>query len=210
MYNLIKKNKKIIVITFLIIFFFLAYLMKTNKIYNFDQIIYDYIFPKINDYNTNYYKIITSLAGAFVVILLTLLALIIFKKKTYGKLIALNLINVVILNQILKFLFQRQRPNIFVLVDETGYSFPSAHAMVSLAFYGFIIYLILKTNIKRNLKILLSLLFILVIILICISRIYLGVHYASDVIAGLCISSAYLIIYIDIIKKHIKINNNML
>lgn len=69
--------------------------------------------------------------------------------------------------------------------------------MASLAFYGYLIYLIYKNVKNKKLKITLCILLSILILLIGISRIYLGVHYTSDVIAGLCFSVAYLIIMIN-------------
>ena len=88
-----------------------------------------------------------------------------------------------------------------------GYSFPSGHSMISMAFYGLIIYYVWKNvkNIKiRNITcILLSIL----ILLIGISRIYLGVHYASDVLGGFIISIAYLIVFITITNTIAELKN---
>lgn len=84
---------------------------------------------------------------------------------------------------------------------QVGYSFPSGHSMVSMAFYGFLIYLIYNNIKNKYIKwILISSLSIL-IILIGISRIYLGVHYTSDVLAGFLLSISYLVIYTRIVKE---------
>ena len=88
------------------------------------------------------------------------------------------------------------------MVTEHGYSFPSGHAMISTAFYGLIIYLIYK-NANKHKKIYIALLTIL-IFLIAVSRVYLGAHYATDVIAGIIFAIIYLIIFIRciLIKKY--------
>ena len=105
--------------------------------------------------------------------------------------------------RILKYILQRPRPTEFRIIEETGYSFPSGHSMVSLAFYGYLIYLIYKyinnKHLKRTLIIILSVL----ICIIGVSRIYLGVHYTSDVLGGFLISFAYLIIYIELVNKFV-------
>ena len=100
-------------------------------------------------------------------------------------LLAISLSGAWLLNTILKGLFQRARPDIAFLVEAGGYSFPSGHAMVASAFYGVIGYL-LWLNLRNRSKpswYIVVLTFAL-IILIGLSRIYLGVHFASDVIAG--------------------------
>ena len=109
-----------------------------------------------------------------------------------------------LLNQALKFIIQRPRPTEFRIINESGYSFPSGHSMVSAAFYGFLIYLIYKNVKNKYLKWSLITLLSLVILTIGISRIYLGVHYTSDVIAGFLISISYLIIFIHFAKDFMK------
>lgn len=108
-----------------------------------------------------------------------------------------------LLNQILKNIVQRPRPTEFRMIDESGYSFPSGHSMASAAFYGFLIYLVYKKVKNKKLKITIITLLSLLIILIGISRIYLGVHYTSDVLAGFFVSISYLTIYISIIDDYI-------
>jgi undecaprenyl-diphosphatase len=107
----------------------------------------------------------------------------------------------VLLNQVLKRIIRRPRPTGINLIKENGFSFPSGHSMVSMAFYGVLIYLINKSKLNKETKLLLSLLLSILILFIGISRIYLGVHYASDVLAGFSLSLAYLIISIYIYEK---------
>ena len=108
---------------------------------------------------------------------------------------------VTILNQLLKRLLQRPRPTEFRIIEETGYSFPSGHSMVSMAFYGYLIYLIYRFVKNKYLKWISIVLLSLLICLIGISRIYLGVHYTSDVLGGFLISISYLVIYISAFNK---------
>lgn len=117
--------------------------------------------------------------------------------------ILLNVIIATLLNIFLKNIIQRPRPNDFRLISETGYSFPSGHSMISMAFYGFLIYLSIKYLKNKKMKIVLITFLSILIILIGISRIYLGVHYTSDVIAGFMISVCYLIIFTSLVKKYI-------
>ena len=154
----------------------------------------------ISDFVTPIAKNITHLGGAIFLITLSLILLLIIKYKKIGILIWLNLGISVLLNQALKFIIQRPRPTEFRIINESGYSFPSGHSMVSAAFYGFLIYLIYKNVKNKYLKWSLITLLSLVILTIGISRIYLGVHYTSDVIAGFLISVSYLIIFIHFAK----------
>ena len=95
-----------------------------------------------------------------------------------------------------------------MMINESGFSFPSGHAMVATAFYGILIFLILKTDIKKVYKKIWIIVLSTVILLIGISRIYLGVHYASDVIAGFSLSISYIIIATTIINYYLKNRKN--
>lgn len=112
-----------------------------------------------------------------------------------GRCATANLILAVALNFVLKAIVQRPRPDGFRLVAESGYSFPSGHSMVSMAFYGLVVWMVWRYEKDRWLKIFLMIAFSLVIVMVGISRIYLGVHYASDVIAGFCVSIVWLMLY---------------
>ncbi len=175
-----------------------------QEIMNGDIVGYDIVskFFKFN-VSTPIAKFITNFGGAIFVISLTTILFFVIKDKKIGISIITNLGIVTILNQIIKFIMQRPRPTEFRIIEETGYSFPSGHSMVSLAFYGYLIYLIYKyinnKHLKRTLIIILSVL----ICIIGVSRIYLGVHYTSDVLGGFLISFAYLIIYIELVNKFV-------
>lgn len=175
-----------------------------QEIMNGDIVGYD-IVSKLFKFNvsTPIAKFITNFGGAIFVISLTTILFFVIKDKKIGISIIINLGIVTILNQIIKFIMQRPRPTEFRIIEETGYSFPSGHSMVSLAFYGYLIYLIYKyinnKHLKRTLIIILSVL----ICIIGVSRIYLGVHYTSDVLGGFLISFAYLIIYIELVNKFV-------
>jgi len=139
-------------------------------------------------------------------IIISIIVLLLKKLKHKRYLIILNLINDVMLNNILKIIFKRERPLDLMLIEETGYSFPSGHTMVATIFYGFIIYLINKSNYQKKTKTIINTLLIVLIILIGISRIYLGVHYATDVIASYLIGISYLIIFTHFIDKYLNKN----
>ena len=125
------------------------------------------------------------------------------KNKKVGISVPINLILASLTNYTLKQILQRPRPIEYRIIDESGYSLPSGHSMVSMAFYGYLIYLIYRQIKNKYIKWSLITLLSLLIISIGISRIYLGVHYTSDVIAGFLVAISYLIIYINIINKNI-------
>ena len=155
----------------------------------------------ISDFATPIAKFITNFGGAIFLIIVTIILFILIKNKKIGFSIISNLVIVTILNQLLKNILQRPRPNEFRIIEETGYSFPSGHSMVSMAFYGYLIYLIYIYVKNKYLKWTLIVLLSILICTIGISRIYLGVHYTSDVLGGFLISISYLVIYISAVNK---------
>ncbi len=146
-------------------------------------------------------QFITNLGGAIFLVVLTILLFILIKNKKIGLSIFSNFVIITILNQLLKRILQRPRPTEYRIIEETGYSFPSGHSMVSMAFYGYLIYLIYKYVKNKYIKWTFIVLLSALICSIGISRIYLGVHYTSDVLGGFLISISYLIIYISAINK---------
>lgn len=173
-----------------------------NNIIEIDTSFYKLISENlISDQVTPIMKFVTNLGGKFVLISLGIILFITLRKRKLGIYVALNLIIITIINQLLKHIVQRPRPNEYRIVDETGYSFPSGHSMVSTAFYGFLIYLICKYVKNKYLKYISTVLLSFLILWIGVSRIYLGVHYTTDVLAGFLISISYLIIYISILNN---------
>ncbi len=148
-------------------------------------------------------KGITFFGGIIWLLILTIILVIFIKNKKIKILICSNLVIITLLNQVLKFILERPRPTEYRIINETGYSFPSGHSMVSMAFYGFLIYLIYKYVKNKYLKIFSICGMSLLIVMIGISRIYLGVHYTSDVIGGFLISISYLIAFIKFSNKYI-------
>lgn len=148
-------------------------------------------------------KVITQLGGAFFLVALGIVLTIMIKNKKVGLAIWINLIIVTVINFLLKYILQRPRPTGYRIVEESGYSFPSGHSMISMAFYGFLIYLIYMNIENKKVKYGLIGLLSITIIGIGMSRIFLGVHYTSDVLAGFLISIAYVIVYANIVKKYL-------
>lgn len=93
---------------------------------------------------------------------------------------------------LLKNIFQRHRPLEPLTPNVIGYSYPSGHSFSSFTFFGLLTYIIWKTDLSKFWKWVLSVLFILIAVCIALSRVYLHVHFASDVVAGLCLSIIWL------------------
>ena len=201
--DFLNKNLKwIILFICLIGFLALAEDVFHKEIMNGDIIGYKIVSTfLISDFATPIAKFITNFGGAIFLIGLTVLLIILIKNKKIGLSIFANLVVITGLNQLLKRILQRPRPTEFRIVEETGYSFPSGHSMVSMAFYGYLIYLIYKYVKNKYIKWSLIVLLSCLIVGIGTSRIYLGVHYTSDVLGGFLISVSYLVIYISAVNK---------
>lgn len=203
MKNIIISNLKwIILFACLIGFLALAEDVFNEEIMNGDIMGYNLVSSLlISDSMTPIAKFITNFGGAIFLIGLTVILFFIIKNKKIGLSIFSNLVIVTVLNQLLKYILQRPRPTEYRIINESGYSFPSGHSMVSMAFYGYLIYLIYKYAKNKYVKWTSIILLSILIGLIGLSRIYLGVHYTSDVLAGFLISISYLITYITILDK---------
>ena len=195
------KRKLMILISF-ILFLLIFLLYKLDLINIIDNSVYNFIIGIKSRNMTSIMKIITFFASTkFIIFILLLLLLLSIKYKKIPILINIVVIIEILINNLVKIIVRRDRPKLINLVTEKSFSFPSGHTMVSVTLYGFIIYLILKSNINKKLKYLLISLLSVLTILIMISRIYLGAHFFSDVFGGLCLALAYLITTIDIIER---------
>lgn len=204
-----KKNIKWIISIICIILFLIIGLHIIEIDNNIvDKTIYNLIISLKSDIVTKIFKIITSFAGIPFMVIVSIIVLFIKKLKHNRFIIILNLINDVVLNNVLKLIFKRDRPIDIMLVEESGYSFPSGHTMVACIFYGFIIYLVNKSKYTRKTKIIINSILTILILLIGVSRIYLGVHYATDVIGSYLIGISYLIIFIHFVEKYLDKKNN--
>ena len=203
MMNFIGKNVKgIVFFVSLVLFLFIAENIFTKEILSMDTLGYEVIASFISDNVTSFMKFITYFGSAYVLIPFTALLFILTKNKKLHILIVSNLILVTFLNQFLKFFFQRPRPEEYRLISESGYSFPSGHAMVSMAFYGLLIYIVYRYVKNVYLKYGLMVILFMLILFIGISRIYLGVHYTSDVLGVFLLSICYLTAFIKVMGKY--------
>ena len=142
---------------------------------------------------------VTSLASVVVLAVMAAVIAALAPGKAPGWCVSVNLACVVALNALLKAIVQRPRPEGFRLVAESGYSFPSGHSMVAMAFFGLLIWMIWRYHRRDAMRVVWCSFFGLVIVAVGLSRVYLGVHYASDVLAGFCVSLAWLALYTKVV-----------
>jgi len=135
----------------------------------------------------NHLALFFSLLGSEVLAVLMVGLLILFgRKRRWGSVVSLLLVVVgaQMLNNVLKDWFHRTRPApVEGLIPAQAFSFPSGHAMVAAAFYLFIGYLAWRL-LKGRTRIICAALLVVIALLIGLSRLYLGVHYLTDVVAG--------------------------
>lgn len=158
-----------------------------NDYFNFDVAVSTFVYQFRNPFLTQIMEFFSFL-GRDIVILCTapiILILAIRKHKKEAFLFSVILFMGFIINLAIKWFIARPRPILSPLVFESFYSFPSGHAMDSFVFYSLIAFFIFRFTRNKKISITISSLSLLLVTLISISRVYLGVHYPTDVIAGM-------------------------
>ncbi|OQP51118.1 hypothetical protein A4H97_00705 [Niastella yeongjuensis] len=177
---------------FLFIAYRVFYLDKTGA----DEKAFAFAHSLVSDRTTDIMEVITFFGSHYFMIPANVLLCIFFLVKKIGrysiKVSAIALSSVLIMFG-LKLLFNRHRPLIPLLAPAKGLSFPSGHAFMSVCFYGLLMIIIWKEE-KSHPVLKWFLLILVIALLLCIgfSRIYLRVHYFTDVLAGYCIGSTWL------------------
>lgn len=169
-----------------------------------DMMIFDKIKPGVNAINNKIMLFITFLGKHQFLIPANLILIFYFLLVTNQNWFSIRVITIsissLVLMILLKQLFQRKRPLSPLLKAAKGLSFPSGHAIMAVTFYGLLIYILQHTIDINWLRVLSTVLIIILIFLIGFSRIYLRVHYASDVLGGFIIGSLWLLISLAVIK----------
>lgn len=157
-----------------------------NNILLLDYSITNFIYNFRNPTLTTIMLFFTSLGSGLALFSLSLIMILYLSSiRKKDVLIYLSILySGVVINLLLKLFFLRPRPDNFPLIHENGLSFPSGHAMNSFVFFAAFSYFILRETKNVKLTIIISFISIIIILFIGISRIYLGVHYPSDVVGG--------------------------
>jgi len=204
-----QKKKSVIISLILasvlfVCFFAFLILVKINynfKIDAFNHIIIDLRTPFFNKFFTIFSYLGNFFVLSLIVILLFFIIRITFKQKFKAWFIVLSFAFVSVVNFLIKNLFKRARPENLMLFKEFSFSFPSWHAMLTCFVFGVLIYFTLKYMKNKPFKIILTILFSVIILLMGFARVYLGVHYLSDVIAGLMLGFAFVLIFLVMYNK---------
>ncbi|RRN77522.1 phosphatase PAP2 family protein [Pseudoxanthomonas sp. SGD-10] len=181
---------RLILIIPLLILLFVINTVIIEKDFSMDSNFSSYVSEDIvNPDLTGFMRFMTALGDHEIVvgiyILLILLLLFVWEDKAKAMKVPLIGFSALGLMYLLKNLFARERPE-FTLLHASGFSFPSGHSLNSMVLYGLIIFVVNKYVSNVYLKIALIGLLVCVVLLIGFSRIYLGVHYLTDVLAGFC------------------------
>lgn len=189
-------------ITMLISVFILLMIGYDNIFQAFDLKIISCIQSLKNEYLTVFYKMITIIADTYQSAIITILIVaFLYIKKYYREalFLAITMSACGIAMPLLKNIFSRERPDFYRLIEISGYSFPSGHTTSATTMYLTLAIVVLSIMNKLNKYFIFSIA-VIGIVIIGSSRIYLGVHYPTDVMAGIClgisiVSTVYVLYY---------------
>jgi membrane-associated phospholipid phosphatase len=194
----------------LLIFVFISISKKNNKL---DNKVFEWATVHTNERNNRLMLFFTALGGHkfFIPVNLALLAYFLFiKNNEYALKIPVIAISSLGLMFLLKYFFYRTRPDNPLLKQVRGLSYPSGHALMSVSFYGLLIHIVWHNVSDQLLKWLLIFLLLMLIQVIGLSRVYLRVHYATDVLAGYAIGFIWLMICLYFLPENTSLLNSVL
>ncbi len=184
---------------FLLVFVFLGYVVKfyPQWLGGFDTFFTNVLRSSYPAWN-NFYLTITKLGNPPVItgLAVTAAALLILSRRYAETLwLAVNVVGTAgIGNALIKLAFMRQRPTLEHLVTETSYSFPSGHSTGSMILWGTLLMMLPGLIKNKPLRLLLQICCGALILGVGVSRIYLGVHFPSDVLGGFCLGAGWLLL----------------
>ena len=179
-------------------------LIKNGGIVEFDDGVYNLVTRNTNSFLDNMYKVFTFLASTLFVVSACVVLLVFMKNKKIAGTIFGSVAISTIVNIVIKPIFRRPRPEVRRLVEEKSFSFPSGHTMAAVTLYGILIFFVMRSKLQKNVKLAISIVLGLLPICVAVSRIYLGAHFASDVIGAAITSTALLLVETYFISKYYK------
>ncbi|MCI2863900.1 phosphatase PAP2 family protein [Staphylococcus hominis] len=197
------RTKRItLLIVFTLIFGIIAFFHESRLGKWIDNEVYEFIYASESFITTSILLGATKIGEVWAMVCLSLMLVAYLMLKRY-KIEALFFVITMslsgILNPLLKNIFDLERPTLLRLIDISGFSFPSGHAMGSTSFFGSAMY-IAQRRASGSTKGVIIGLCVALILLISISRVYLGVHYPTDIIAGI-IGGAFCIVLSTLVLK---------
>lgn len=184
------------------IFMLVAYFISNDKITYFDLPIIQFIQGLETPFLTVIFKTFTWVGSAYGVIPITIaICMFLFfrlHRRKQAVFFAFSIASTIALNELLKLYFKRDRPEFYRLMEIGGFSFPSGHTMMAFSLYGIICYIFWHHLHKTRSQILLVIFTTIMAFSIAISRIYVGVHFPSDIIAGIAASTFWITVLITI------------
>ncbi|MFF2448166.1 phosphatase PAP2 family protein [Neobacillus sp. NPDC058068] len=181
-------------------FSLISLLISDHKIIDFDNDVIAAIQGLESPFLTKVMKFFTLIGSTPVVIILCIFLIFFLYKVLHHRLELILFIFAIlgsaVLNQILKHFFHRVRPNFHRLIEISGYSFPSGHAMNAFTVYAILSFLLWRHIPSRWGRSVLIIFSVFMVLAIGVSRIYLGVHYPSDIIGGYLASGFWLTVAI--------------
>ncbi|WP_018479700.1 phosphatase PAP2 family protein [Pontibacter roseus] len=197
----------VIGLAFLVCLFVFGYMVREVFVHQdtgLDTALFRYAASHRSDGMTQFMKFITFFASAeYLLVAPALLVMVLVwfhRLRWYGLNVLLIAFTSTMLNQLMKRLFERPRP-VTAMLEQSGLSFPSGHAMIGGSFYGLLIYIVWREVRSPFWKWLWITLLTVLVLLIGYSRIYLNVHYATDVLAGYAMGILWLLLAVFLMKK---------
>jgi len=194
-----------LLIVFTLIFGIIAFFHESRLVKWIDNEVYEFIYSSESFITTSIMLGATKIGEVWAMVTLSLILVAYLMIKRYRiemLFFALVMSLSSILNPILKNIFDRERPTLLRLIDISGFSFPSGHAMGSTSFFGSAFYILNRhgSGLSKGVLIGLCALFIL---LISTSRVYLGVHHPTDIIAGIIGGAFCIVLSTFILRKQL-------
>jgi len=191
-----------------VLFVVLSWLVAKEAVSSFDSAVISAVQGLESSRWTKVAEGFSEIGSTLGVVLISVVLMILFAAKLGHRreliLLAVSVGGAALFNVILKNAFQRDRPSLRRLIEETGYSFPSGHSMAAFALYGAAAYLLWRHVRSGTGRVLVLGAGLLLTAGIGLSRIYLGVHYPSDVVAGYLASGIWLGFVVEFLGKRLR------